>query len=103
MFPSSAKSTLSILPIISMSFPANAFDNPSVNVIVGKKVTLTATEIKNSTKKIRPHRKICFESDNKSIATVTKKGVIKGVKKGKTKVYVYAQNGVYKIINVNVK
>ena len=54
-------------------------------------------------KKVTKHFKMRYESSDPSIATVSTAGTIKGVKKGKCKVYVYAQNGVYKIISVTVK
>ena len=47
--------------------------------------------------------KFRYESTNKKIATVSKKGVIKGIKKGSCYVYVYTQNGLYKRIKVRVK
>ena len=47
--------------------------------------------------------RIKFESGNKKIATVDKNGKIKGKKKGKTTIYVYAQNGLYKTVKVTVK
>lgn len=53
--------------------------------------------------KIKNHRKLMYESTDTSIATVNKSGVIKGVKKGKCTVYVYAQNGIFKKISVTVK
>lgn len=53
--------------------------------------------------KIRNHRPIYFESSNKKVATVTKKGVIKAKGKGTCTVFVYAQNGVYKAVKVKVK
>ena len=37
---------------------------------------------------------------NKTKATIKK---VKGVKKGKCTIYVYAQNGVYKTVNIKVK
>lgn len=46
---------------------------------------------------------IRYESSNKKVAVVSSKGVIKGIKKGRAKIYVYAQNGVYKTITVTVK
>ncbi len=75
-----------------------------VSIKKGKKFKLKATEVKaNKKKKIRKHRVICYESTNKKIATVTKKGVIKGKKKGTCKIYVYTQNGVSKTVKVTVK
>ncbi len=67
-----------------------------------KKYTIKASEVKES-KKIQKHRKIAYESSDKTIATVSKKGVVKGIKKGTCYIYAYAQNGVYKKIKVKVK
>lgn len=53
--------------------------------------------------KIKRHRKIAFESSNPRIATVTASGKIRGIRKGSCKIYVYAQNGIYKIVKVTVK
>ena len=47
--------------------------------------------------------KFRYESSNPSIATVNKSGKIKGKKKGKCDIYIYAQNGLYKKIKVTVK
>ena len=70
---------------------------------VGKTVTLKATAVVASKKlKVKKHRAIAFESSNKNIATVSKKGVIKGVQKGTCYVYVYAQNGVMAKVKVVV-
>ena len=44
-----------------------------------------------------------YESTNAKVATVTAKGVIKGVKKGTCYVYAFAQNGIAKRIKVTVK
>ena len=52
---------------------------------------------------VKNHRKIKFESANTKIATVNAKGKIKAKKKGTTYVYAYAQNGVFKRINIKVK
>ncbi len=49
------------------------------------------------------HRKLTYESTNPEIATVTKKGVIKGKMKGTCYVYAYAQNGMFAKIKVIVK
>lgn len=42
-------------------------------------------------------------SGNTKIVTVTSDGVIKAMRKGNCKMWVYAQNGVYKVITVTVK
>ena len=68
----------------------------------GKTFKIKAFEIKKD-KKIRRHRAICYESSNTAVATVDAKGKVKGVKKGKCTIYVYAQNGVYKTVNIKVK
>ena len=59
----------------------------------------------SSKKKPKRHVAMRYESSDKSIATVSPKGVIKAVgKKGETcYVYAYAQNGVFKKIKVVVK
>ena len=74
-----------------------------VTIKKGKKYTIKATAVLKKGKKAKTHRKLCYESSNTSIATVTSKGVIKAKKKGTCYVYVYAQNGVYKKIKVTVK
>ena len=47
--------------------------------------------------------KVRYLSTDTSIATVSKKGKIKGVKKGTCYVYAYAHNGVFKKVKVTVK
>ena len=58
---------------------------------------------KQAGKKIKKHRAVSYETSDPKVATVTTKGVIKGVKKGSCKVYAYAQNGVCAVIKVTVK
>jgi hypothetical protein len=70
---------------------------------VGKSTKISAQEVKQTSKKIYHHRNICYESSDKTIATVDKKGKIKAKKKGTCKIWVYAQNGVYSTINLTVK
>lgn len=71
---------------------------------VGKKATLKATAVAASNKlKVKKHRAIAFESSDKDIATVSKKGIIKGVHKGTCYVYAYAQNGVMAKVTVKVR
>ena len=73
-----------------------------VTIKKGKKAKIKASEVK-ADKPIKRHRKLAYESSDVKVATVTKKGSIKGVGKGKCKIYVYAQNGVNKVITVTVK
>lgn len=67
-----------------------------------KKYTIKASEVSGGNK-INIHRKIRFESTNKSVATVSLKGVVKAKKTGTCVIYAYAQNGVYTKIKVVVK
>ena len=76
----------------------------SVIIKVKRTAKITAKQVAASSKlKVKKHRAIAFESSNTNIATVTKKGVIKGVRKGTCYVYVYAQNGVMAKVKVSVK
>ena len=64
----------------------------------GKKYKIAAKKIPaNST------AKFLYQSSNKKIARVTKKGVIKALKKGKCKIYVKTNDGKKKVIIVQVK
>ncbi|MBQ9062169.1 MAG: Ig-like domain-containing protein [Eubacterium sp.] len=74
-----------------------------VSVKVKKKFKLTVKQTGKSGTKIKKHRAVMFESSDPKIATVTKKGVIKGIKKGKCYIYVYAQNGLSKKVKVTVR
>jgi len=52
--------------------------------------------------KVRPTTKVVFASANKKIAAVTKKGMLKGMKKGQTKIKVKCY-GITKTVIVIVK
>lgn len=65
----------------------------------GKTLKLKARAVGKSKK----HVKLRYESTNKKVATVSKKGVIKAKGKGKCYVYAYAQNGVFRKIKIIVK
>lgn len=67
----------------------------------GKTFRLKAKEIKQK-KKLRYHRKVCYESSDPKVASVSKKGVIKARKKGKCTIFVYAQNGIYKKVKITI-
>ena len=73
----------------------------------GKKAKVKAKLVKVDKKKrmlSKAHApKYRYASDDPSIAKVSKKGVIKAKKRGKTIVYVYAKNGYAKKIKVTVK
>lgn len=70
---------------IMYSLPVNAatpaLSNTSVSVNVGKTVTLSMKNVKSGTK-------VAWKSSNTKIATVSSKGVVKGIKTGSA--YVYA-------------
>lgn len=68
----------------------------SYSVKVGKKVTIKTT-VTNANGK-----KVTYKSANKKIATVSKKGVVKGIKKGKTTITIKC-NKVSKKVQVTVK
>ena len=70
----------------------------------GKTFKLRAKAVPASRKlKVERHRKMAYETSNKKIATVSSKGVIKGVRRGTCYVYAYTQNGKYARIKVTVK
>lgn len=74
-----------------------------VKIKVKKTFKLKAKEKKPKKGKVKRHRKIKYESLNSKVATVSAKGVIKGIKKGSTSVFAYAQNGVCAKVKVTVK
>lgn len=86
------------------------YGNPVKLTVKKTKVTIK----KGKTKKIKARLKVSkktkwhiskyrYESSNSKVATVNKKGKIKAKSKGKCRIYVYAQNGIYKRIKVTVK
>ena len=75
----------------------------TLTVKAGKKIRITARANPASKKlKVKVHRKLAYESSSRKIATVSAKGVVKGVRKGTCYVYVYAQNGVMARVKVRV-
>ena len=76
----------------------------SASVKKGKKYRIIVKTVKADKKmKLKTFRKLNFESSNKKIATVSAKGVVKGIRKGKVTIYVYAQNGIYATVKIKVK
>ena len=74
----------------------------SAKVKLGKKVKIKA-KVK-SKKKVYYHiAKLRYESQDTSVATVSKKGKVKGLKKGTTTVYIFTQNCLYKKFKITVK
>ena len=74
----------------------------SFTLSVGKSATIKAKQIEEKNP-IKHHTDIKYESSDKSVASVSKHGVIKAKKAGMAYIYVYAQNGVYKKVKVTVK
>ena len=68
----------------------------------GQTVSLNAKARKKSGTKVTSHVKLRYESGDKSVATVSSKGVIKAKYYGECNIYVYTQNGKYKRIHVAV-
>ena len=78
--------------------------NLKVTLTNGSTAKIKATEVPaENGKTIHHHRDICYESSDRRIATVTKSGKIIAKGKGTCKIWVYAQNGVYKTIIITVK
>ena len=69
----------------------------------GKTLKLKAKMKKTGNKKIKKLAAMRYESSNPAVATVSKKGVVKAMGKGRCYVYAYAQNGVAKKVKVVVK
>ena len=78
-------------------------DANELDLDVGKKFKLKGKGVKDPMKtKFKQHRKICYESTDPSVATVSKNGVVKGISEGDCYVYVYSQNGICVRIKVEV-
>ena len=76
----------------------------SVKIKKKKTFQIKAKQVPSSKKlKVKKHRKLTYESSNPAVASVSKKGKVKGLKKGKAIIYVYAQNGVFAKVKVTVK
>jgi uncharacterized protein YjdB len=87
---------------VSVTKIGNKKNVSKITLKKGKTAQITAKEIKKD-KKIRHHRKLCYESCNTAVATVTPEGLIQAVGKGTCTIWVYAQNGVYVALTVTVK
>lgn len=69
----------------------------------GKTFKIKAKAVAKPGKTVKAHRKLAYESSDPAIATVSKSGKIKAVKKGKCNVFVYAADGTFAKIKVIVK
>ena len=75
-----------------------------VTLKTGRTAKIKEALVKPSKKvKVKSILKTRYASSNEAVAKVTAKGTIRAAGKGTCKVYVYAQNGVSKVIKVTVK
>ena len=75
----------------------------TVKVGKSKKIKASVKGVKKGKKIIKKVRKLRYFSSDPSIATVNKKGKVKGRSAGSCVIYVLANNGKYKPVNVTVK
>ena len=87
---------------VSVTQIGNKKNVSKITLKMGKTAQIKAKEIKKD-KKIARHRKLCYESSNTKVATVTPDGLIRATGKGICTIWVYAQNGVYKALKITVK
>lgn len=87
---------------VSVTKIGNKKNTLGVTLQKGQKAQITAKEVEKDNK-IKHHRNLCYESSNTEVATVTSKGLIRAKGKGTCKIWVYAQNGVYKELTITVK
>lgn len=87
---------------VSVTQIGNKRNVSKISLKMGKTAQIKAKEVKKD-KKIARHRKLCYESSNTKVATVTPDGLIRATGKGTCTIWVYAQNGVYKALKITVK
>lgn len=87
---------------VSVTQIGNKRNVSKITLKMGKTAQIKAKEVKKD-KKIERHRKLCYESSNTKVATVTPDGLISATGKGTCTIWVYAQNGIYKALKITVK
>ena len=87
---------------VSVTQIGNKKNVSKITLKMGKTAQIKVKEVKKD-KKIERHRKLCYESSNTKVATVTPDGLIRATGKGTCTIWVYAQNGVYKALKITVK
>ena len=87
---------------VSVTQIGNKRNVSKITLKMGKTAQIKAKEVKKD-KKIARHRKLCYESSNTKVVTVTPDGLIRSTGKGTCTIWVYAQNGVYKALKITVK
>ncbi len=104
------KRTIATTKTVHICTKGGKYGNPT-GIKYGRK---NITVKKNKTFKLKPQlkydtkvkthiAKFRYESSNTKIATVSKNGKIKGIKKGSCYVYIYTQSGLYHRVKVKVK
>ncbi len=87
---------------VSVTQIGNKRNVSKITLKMGKTAQIKAKEVKKD-KKIERHRKLCYESSNTKVATVTPDSLIRATGKGTCTIWVYAQNGIYKALKITVK
>ena len=87
---------------VSVTQIGNKKNVSKITLKMGKTAQIKAKEVKKDNK-IERHRKLCYESSNTKVATVTPDGLIRATGKGTCTIWVYAQNGIYKTLKITVK
>lgn len=87
---------------VSVTQIGNKKNVSKITLKMGKTAQIKAKEVKKD-KKIARHRKLCYESSNTKVVTVTPDGLIRATGKGTCTIWVYAQNGIYKALKITVK
>lgn len=90
---------LSSLGLVSIPVKSIKLNTASFSIPAGKTFTLKASFVPENAS----NKKLIFSSGNKSIASVDKNGVVKGIKSGKTIITVTASNGVKAKCNVTIE
>ena len=70
--------------------------------VKARKTKKISAKVKTGTLKVSRHRRVAFESSDPEVARVDQKGKVTGVSRGSCTIYVYAQNGKYAKVKVDV-
>ena len=106
------KKVLSVSKMVHAVSKGGKYTNPTgvkvkkktITLKVGKKKRIKATRTIPKGGKMKEHtKKFRYESSDKSVATINKKGVITAKKKGTCYGFVYVLNGTYTTVKIKVK
>ena len=78
-------------------------EKKKLTVRVNQKVKIKAKAVRKNGKLTKKLAKLRYEVTDSTICKVTSKGTVKGLKAGKTTVWVFTQNGIGKKVTVTVK